>query len=628
MCAKSEPLGAASDPGLPTDGQWQRARLLAMRSQNTSQATVLGLEFFPRQWAAVASPDRSVLVLAGPGSGKTRCLTGRVGYLIDTRKARPASICAITFTNKAAGEIKSRLRAGLGSAVEELTLGTIHGLCLDILRANEGRAGLSRGFGIADEDRQRVVLKRMKVPKNRHGQLLTLMGRRRIENRPLTPGDETLFQAYLAELHAVNLVDFDGILCHTRELLQDNPDVLSAQQSRWDHILVDEFQDLDPTQYAIIAMLAQAHRNVFAVGDDDQSIFAWRSADPQIMGRFMSDFGVREPIVLDVNCRCSKAIFAAATKILPPSDLGFDKQIVAVRDSHFPVAANRFENEWAEARWIAEDIHCDDSSAPKPWGSYAVLYRTHRDGELIEQALLTLGIPCQLGKGRAITDDPMIRQVIAALRVAIAPDSPVEIESFAQSTLNEITLTQISRVHGRTLLEQARTFAQHEPAEVARPAWRFVYQLENIRSLLSSQNSLQGVVDAILAQGIGNPPTALERHHDELSDPAEFPDAKDLATLLLDSDRRGCTVSIHANDGLDIPMCEMVRRVFPNLRVRRSASEHAAVDADLCVDLTSTGQVAADGAQVFRPGPTGRLKSTLIFKALQFAESFPITAGI
>lgn len=177
----------------------------------------------PQQVCAVEAPLGPVLVLAGPGAGKTRCLTGRIAHLIEKRQASPSKICAITFTNKAAEEITSRLKRSLGDLVEDLTLGTIHSLCLQLLRAFDQRISLPAGFGVADEGQQRVILSRLRIHRRRHGKLLLLFGRRRLEGYALTPDDDVIYQRYEAELTSHRLVDFDGLLCVTKDLLERTP---------------------------------------------------------------------------------------------------------------------------------------------------------------------------------------------------------------------------------------------------------------------------------------------------------------------------------------------------------------------------------------------------------------------
>lgn len=294
--------------------------------------SIVGLDFFPRQWQAVTAEIGPILVLAGPGAGKTRCLTGRILHLIHDKGADPSRICAITFTNKAAQEIASRVRGQLGHVAENLTLGTIHSLCLQILRPFARQMELPPGFGIADDDHQRLILRRLRVPRKRHGQVLTRFSRRRLQGYELTPNEENLFNRYQAELRTNRLIDFDEILVFTRQLLEQDEAVLASTQNRWDHLLVDEFQDLDSTQYEIIKLLAVRHRSIFCVGDDEQSIFSWRGADPRMIAHFMRDFGIQSAILLDINCRCSKAIFETARRILRQGELYPRREIKAVHE--------------------------------------------------------------------------------------------------------------------------------------------------------------------------------------------------------------------------------------------------------------------------------------------------------
>lgn len=281
-------------------------------TQATLPYSLVGLEFFPRQWESVTAPIGPVLVLAGPGAGKTRCLTGRILHLIHEKGSDPSRICAITFTNKAAQEIATRVRRQLGHVAEHLTLGTIHSLCLKILRPFAKQLDLPPGFGIADEEHQKLILGRLRVTKYRQKQVLNRFGQRRRQGYELTSQEEELFSRYLAELRANRLIDFDEILIFTRQILEQDAAVLVNTQNQWDHLLVDEFQDLDHTQYEIIKLLVARHRSIFGVGDDEQSIFSWRGADPRIIAHFMRDFGIHAPIMLDINCRCSKAIFETA----------------------------------------------------------------------------------------------------------------------------------------------------------------------------------------------------------------------------------------------------------------------------------------------------------------------------
>jgi DNA polymerase III epsilon subunit family exonuclease len=555
---------------------------------------VMGLDFFPPQERAVTAPPGPVLVLAGPGAGKTRCLTGRIGYLISYQQVLPAKICAITFTNKAAQAIADRLQRGLGDLVNEMTLGTIHSLCLQLLRPHARRLGLVAGFGVADEDQQRLVLSRLGVHSKRHGPFLLRFGKHRLQGALLSAEDERIFQEYQRELRSNFLIDYDEILALTRVLLESFPDVRAACQERWDHLLVDEFQDLDLTQYAILRVLAERHRNLFAVGDDEQSIFAWRGADPRVIARFLADFGVEEPIVLNINCRCSATIFAAARKILPPGELPFDKEIVAPRESPHPIQVLHCGDEAEEVGRVVADLQADLARAGLPRGEFAVLYRTHEVGRQFEDALIAAGVPCQLGKGRALPDDPVVGRVLAALRVVARPDADLEIESLAARALPEVGLAAVRRAAGDSFLARLRAHAEEKGADAA-ACWRLLYQVENLRGLGRVGKDLAGVVEEVLAQGVAGYESPLERCHERLQDPESLADARALGLGLLDVAGRGGRVVLSPAGGLEIPLKVMLRRTLPGLTIQYASEQAAPEEGDLV--LAPPGGAALQGRE-------------------------------
>ncbi len=514
-----------------------------------------------QQRRAIEAPLGPVLVLAGPGAGKTFCLIERVRQLVDHHHADPARICAVTFTNKAAEEIVARLRREVGPAGELLTRGTLHALCLEILRVHGERLGLRRGFGVADEEYQRLVLRRLGVARKRMSTLLTQFGRRRLQGFHLSGGDQDLLDRYLATLRARNVVDFDDLVALTRDLFAGHPEVAAAVAARWDHLLVDEFQDLNPAQYDTLLRLAEPHRSFFAVGDDEQSIFSWTGADPDVLRRFREEFGIDDPIVLDQNRRSSRQIFAAARRLVECNPKLFEKRIEAVRDSPFPVLVRRFPDEAAEAAWLIEDVVRDRAEHGLGWGEIAMLYRHHRLGEELENHLLQAGIPCRLARGRALVDDDVIGQVIASLRVIRDPDDALALEALAERLLPAELLERIRAVGaaaGHDLLAVVRRIARdsHASDPDTKKAWRFVFHVENLRALRQSHESLRGLVAELLTQRMGAYKNPLEEHADELTDPAAYPGAAHLADRLV----TGARVWIVPHHGLEIALRGMLVR--------------------------------------------------------------------
>jgi DNA polymerase III epsilon subunit family exonuclease len=466
----------------------------------------------PRQRLAIEADLGPVLVVAGPGAGKTFCLTSRIQFLIDSG-FNPQRICALTFTNRAAEEIATRLGSG------DVWRGTMHAFCLQLLREFHDDAGLRKGFGVADEDYQRVILSRLRVPADRRGQLLTLFGRHRFQGYRLTPNDQRLFREYKSWLAHRNMVDFDELITRAEPLANRIAD-------RWDYLLVDEFQDVNAVQYDFLKKLVQRHGNFFAVGDDEQSIFAWTGADPYVLVRFKRDYEV-EPIVLEKNCRCSRQIFQTARRVLAQNPQLFQKQLTADRESSHEVQALSFRDEEEEATWLLEDL-------AQPWGDCAILYRKHRVGEYLEGRLLRAGIPCRLARGRSLMEDDVIKYVITALRIVRHPDDPVALEAFARCVLSEHFLQEVEAAIEGDFLSSVRALARRRPAQDpdTKKLWRLVYQVENLRALPRSHGTLRAVVDELLSQSIGPYRNALEERHDELSDPAAIPEAVQLAQAL------------------------------------------------------------------------------------------------
>lgn len=486
----------------------------------------------PAQRRAIEAPLGPLLVIAGPGAGKTFCLIRRVEYLIRVHHLPPQRICAVTFTNKAAEEIAGRLRATLHHDADAVTRGTLHWLCAGILRDHPVAVGLKPGFGIADEQYQESVLRRLGVWRKRRKAMLTLFGRRRLQGRQLSAGDERLFQRYLAALRERNVVDFDDLISLTDELFRRHPGVADQVAGQWTYLLVDEGQDLDPTQYAILKRLASGHRNLFVVGDDEQSIFSWRGAEPAVLRQFQQEFGIPEPIVLDRNRRCSHQIFETARRLVAANPNLFDKQLSAERASDHEVVACTFADEEAEAGWMLEDLRADQARAGRSFGDYAVLYRTHHVGADLEQRFLAAGVPCRLAQGRAVADDEVIGHVVACVRLMRDPDDPAAQEALAAQVLPEQMLERLrAQQEPGGFVAAVRAFARRSPRSDpdAKRAWRYVYQVENLAAQRQAHATLAGVVPELLIQRVGKYRNALEERYEELTDPAEHEAARRLA---------------------------------------------------------------------------------------------------
>ena len=564
----------------------------------------------PQQRRAIEAPLGPVLVLAGPGAGKTWCLIERVRHLIEAQGLSANRICAVTFTNKAAEEIATRLRSTLGSNGEELTRGTIHGFCLSLLREFPDEAGLRPGFGIADEDYQRGVLRRLRVPDKRQGQVLGVFSRHRLQGYVPTGGDLDLYHQYAEILKSRNVVDFDDLVCLTECLLRTKEAVARSVRSRWDYVLVDEFQDLNFAQYGILRSVVAEHRNLFGVGDDEQSIFSWTGADPGIVQRFCDDFGIAEPIVLDQNRRCSTQIFDAARRLIALNTKLFTKTIEASRESAFDVEVRVFPDDDAEAEWLIRDLLADRQRGTE-WGDYGILYRSHRIGEVLESRFLRENVPCRLAKGQALLDNKVVAYVINSLRVVRSPNDPILVDTLAQQLLPKALLQDVitAAPTGADVVTALRRYARdrHKGDPGAKKAWRFVYHVENLRAMQRSHPSIESMVTELLSQRVGPARNPLEERYHDLSDPLAYPGARALADRLRHALTTDSRVWLEPHRGTEIALLGMLRAAGLSGAARRRP-----------------GELPGPGDLVLRAEDAGRESWTLlVFKALQLLHAPP-----
>lgn len=544
------------------------------------------------QRAAIEAPLGPTLVLAGPGAGKTFCLIERIKFLIERQGLDPARICAFTFTNKAAEEIGGRLDA-LGPAAQLVNRGTIHRFCADLLRRHGHHEGLDRGFGIADENYQRAVLGRLGQPARFHSAILNSFTMHRLKDFPLNERDVKTYADYVRRLERFNMADFDMLVVKAAHLMQINAAVADEIRARWDYLLVDEFQDLNPRQYEVVRALGCRHRNVFAVGDDEQSIFSWTGADATLFSAFQNDFEIRQSITLRDNHRCPSSVFALATSLVRrnPRSLFTKEDIVATRDTAHPVRAFNFGDDLREAEWLLHDLREDREQAGLRWGDYALLYRRHEIGDALETTLLSAGVPCRLAHGRAIGDDPVVAFVVAALKVITAPDDDVFQEEYLRvvlpPSLLDIVRTRAAEGSGSaglraTMEVHARSLGRRDPA--ASKLWRALFALRNLASLGRKHEDLVPLVEELLSQRIGVYRTMLEERHQELRDPADLPDVVQLAERLAGALAEGRMVWVAPMGGAEIPLRALLQAAgFSRFAVGADPpAEAERIDMDAC----------------------------------------------
>ena len=401
------------------------------------------------QRAAVETPDGPVLMLAGAGTGKTRALTTRIAHLIHTGRAQPGQILAVTFTNKAAREMKERI-ARLNGTVEGMPwLGTFHSVCVKLLRRHAELVGLKSSFTILDTDDQIRLLKQLIVAANLDEkrwparQLAGLIDG--WKNRALTPervkGGETaafnnlgseLYAAYQDRLRTLNAVDFGDLLLHMVTIFQRHPDVLEQYQRRFRYILVDEYQDTNVAQYLWLRLLAQGHRNICCVGDDDQSIYGWRGAEVGNILKFEKDFPGAVVIRLEQNYRSTEHILAAASGLIAANEGRLGKTLWTEAKGGEKV---RLIGHWdgeEEARWIGEEIEALAGGTrgldPVSLDAQAILVRASHQMRAFEDRFLTIGLPYRVIGGPRFYERLEIRDAMAYFRLAVSPGDDLAFE--------------------------------------------------------------------------------------------------------------------------------------------------------------------------------------------------------
>ena len=394
----------------------------------------------PEQRAAVETLDGPLLVLAGAGTGKTRVLTTRFAHILLTRRAFPNQVLAVTFTNKAAREMRERVGAILGQPAEGLWLGTFHALCARMLRRHAQLAGLQSNFTILDTDDQLRLLKQVmeagRIDPKRWAPNALMGIVQRWKDRGLTPARVTaaedtdfaggqaraLYAAYQARLATLNAADFGDLLLHVTEILREHPEVLAQYHRMFRYILVDEYQDTNVVQYLWLRLLAQQHRNICCVGDDDQSIYSWRGAEVENILRFEQDFPGAHTVRLESNYRSTSPILGAASGLIAHNEGRLGKTLRSGRNDSAgdPVSVISLWDSQEEARMVgdkAEALRRDGHTL----NEIAVLVRTSAQTRSFEERMLTLGIPYRVIGGLRFYERSEIRDAVAYMRVLQSP---------------------------------------------------------------------------------------------------------------------------------------------------------------------------------------------------------------
>jgi DNA helicase II / ATP-dependent DNA helicase PcrA len=437
--------------------------LVADRPIETAEIPFLtGLNDAQRR--AVSTIDGALLVLAGAGTGKTRVLTTRLAHILTSRRAYPGEVLAVTFTNKAAREMRERLEAMIGSAADGVWLGTFHALAARILRRHAEAVGLSSNFTILDTDDQLRLLKQIiaaaKIDERRWPARALLGAIERWKDRGLVPdkvpaadtGDYAdgraveLYRDYQQRLLTLNAVDFGDLLLHNLTLFSSNPDILASYQRRFRYLLVDEYQDTNLAQYLWLRLLAQQHKNLCCVGDDDQSIYSWRGAEIGNILKFESDFPGALIVRLEENYRSTPEILATAAGIIAHNRGRLGKTLWTRADTGQKIVVRGLWDAEQEARWVGEEIEALQRRG-HPLREIAILVRAGFQTREFEERFISLALPYRVIGGPRFYERQEIRDGLAYLRLIRQPSDDLAFERIVNVPRRGIGTATLQQLH-------------------------------------------------------------------------------------------------------------------------------------------------------------------------------------
>ena len=483
----------------------------------------------PAQREAVEAIAGPVLILAGPGSGKTRVITHRIAYLIKSCGVSPHNIMAVTFTNKAAREMKERLEQLLGQAAEALTLGTFHAICARVLR-REGKAiELDSSFVIYDEDDQASLMKQaleeLNLDPKQYAPRALRSAIGAAKSRLIDPKDyaqrvssyfeeivHRVYQRYQQLLSQSRAVDFDDLLMKTVQLFQDHPQILSRYQSKYVHILVDEFQDTNIVQYMLMKHLAGKYRNLCVVGDPDQSIYSWRFADLRNILSFEKDYPEAKVVFLEQNYRSTKTILEVASDIISANVQRKPKKLWTENEDGASVTIIESYNAEEEAQSVVNEIEKLTGQEQISLKDCAVMYRVNAQSRALEETFLRYGVPYRLVGGTRFYQRREVKDIIAYLRLIHNPQdnvSLVRIINVPVRGIGQRTLSQLqswAKAHDASLFEASKQVSHNPIASEAKQSLppRIIQALAGFDALMvkliaqSPELSLFGLLDEIL----------------------------------------------------------------------------------------------------------------------------------
>jgi len=608
--AKPAPVGAKG----ADDGRRRRTRTATKSGAFSGNPAALLDDLTLPQRAAVEHRGGPLLIVAGAGSGKTRVLTRRIAHLLATGDATPWGILAITFTNKAADEMRNRVVDLVGSVAEKMWVSTFHSACLRILRMSADRLNYRSGFTVYDDtDSRRLIemitaelgLDQKRLPSRAVQAVIsqakselidfeTFREEARSGPDPFRKRIADVYTQYQQRLLTANALDFDDLLMVTANLLQAFDDVREAYQARFQHILVDEFQDTNHAQNEIVKLLGEAHGNVSVVGDSDQSVYRWRGADIRNILEFERAFPNVTTIMLEQNFRSTQTILDAANAVIANNVGRQPKELFTVGDTGEPVKRYRAEDERDEAAWVSSEILRLHASEGLVWGDVAVFYRTNAQSLPLETSMKFTGIPYKVVGGAKFYDRREIKDILAYVRVLANPDDEVSARRIVNVPKRGIGDTSVARLAAWAQVQHvgfSEAIDHAEEAGLSAKALKGAQQLSKtlaeLRPLVQTINPADfvqlvadrtGYLAELVAEHTHEADGRIENLGELATQAAEFDDVSaflETVALVADSDElesdgtRVSLMTLHTAKGLEYPAVFVVgleEGVFPHSR--------------------------------------------------------------
>lgn len=468
-------------------------------------------ELNDKQYEAVTCAEGPSLVIAGAGSGKTKVLTHKIAYLMSEKNIKPWNILAITFTNKAANEMKERVKNLVGETANDIWMGTFHSICVRILRKTIDRIGFDSSFIIFDTSDQKTMVKKILKEQNLDDKIFTdksvLYEISNAKNEMLTPaqyaaranGDfrkekiAEIYSQYQTRLKENNAIDFDDIINFTIEILLDNPDILEYYSDKFKYVLVDEYQDTNKAQFTLITLLASKFGNITVVGDNDQGIYSFRGADISNILNFEKDFPGTKIIKLEQNYRCTQNVLNAANEVIKNNETKYEKKLWTSNEAGSLPKVYRGDNEYEEANYIVSQINELRRNEYYKYSDFAVLYRMNTQSRSIEDILRREDIPYKIIGGLKFYERKEIKDIVAYLRLIHNPADNLSLTRIINEPKRGVGKTsldnveQIAAQNGISMYEVIKRADEFGLNRVFANTREFISAIEELRSLKDSK---------------------------------------------------------------------------------------------------------------------------------------------